>query len=449
MIGIYYIATDKYTDLFEGFLKTLPKFMKDTKKIVSLIADENLKMYEGYENDNIKIEYHHINHYPWPIISLYKFYLIQKYKIKNADKHFYFNANVEFTDNCIDFDYSIFDSNIVLPKHPIYKNNDYCQAGSICINNSVFDDFCNEYNKRINTFVNEKYEIPKWHDETIVNQMCLIDKLFGAKIFDGKLLFHGLNKEECLCYLRTKPFKKENKPKKVIGIKFKGRFANQLFTLGHVIFKYGVNNVKYLFINITSELLQFATYLSDLDYTTIDCECDCIEEGYFQSKYEQDITLLRRMFNFPKIYGNVVKKYIPDIENCVICHVRRGDYLQPYYSNIYNTINNDYIQKVYNKHFPGKKLLVVTDDVEWCQKNIANALVINSENVLFDFTCLCMCSGIIASPSTFSIMACYLNPCKSVVPYPLFKTRVRDYGMIEDNLVPNYCIRENLNIESN
>lgn len=69
-IGIYYYATKVYKDYFDGFYKSLNNFFLGMKRKQFYSQTMNKTCIKI----KVDIEWHYINHYPWPIISLYKFY---------------------------------------------------------------------------------------------------------------------------------------------------------------------------------------------------------------------------------------------------------------------------------------------------------------------------------------------------------------------------------------
>lgn len=206
MIAIYYIATNKYTMYAENFLDSIKYFWPNQEKTIVLIGTEELKQYEG-ERDGMKIIYNKETHYPWPVITLYKFYLMKIYKIE-ADYHFYFNANTIINE--YQFDWSWFEGDeIKCSSHFHYEN--YIQAGCICIPNNVFDKFCDEHIRRVNHYTQKEFKIPEWHDETILNEMLLRDNFLPYKIFPHKdvgfrwLWYDNSPYLKCgLCYMQYK-----------------------------------------------------------------------------------------------------------------------------------------------------------------------------------------------------------------------------------------------------
>lgn len=216
MIGIYYIATGEYTKYAEDFLNTLKYFWPQQEKTVVLIGSEDLQQYAG-ERNGMKLVYHRETHYPWPIISMYKFYLMKLYKVE-ADYHFVFNANIRFCEH--QFEWSWFEGDeIKCTQHAAYdlSRTDYVQCGSVCIPNTVFDIFCDEHIRRINQYTQKEFIVPRWHDETVMNEMLIRDKFLPYKIFPDNVGFRWCwydgspIPKQGLCYMINKDFQNKFK----------------------------------------------------------------------------------------------------------------------------------------------------------------------------------------------------------------------------------------------
>lgn len=143
-----------------------------------------------------------------------------------------------------------------------------------------------------------------------------------------------------------------------------------------------------------------------------------ILKGYWQSdKYftRQDVEEL-----FP-IPTDIKEKY-SYLEDYVCISVRRGDYLL--LGQMFNVIKAEWYEKMYHKYFEGKKVLICSDDIEWCKKNfhlpnqefLENNTTTPEERLFI----MAMCKNHIISASTFSWWAAYLSNGKVVAPYPWF-----------------------------
>lgn len=170
----------------------------------------------------------------------------------------------------------------------------------------------------------------------------------------------------------------------------------------------------------------------------------------FNGDYKQEFKLInlentRKQLTCPKnIYNNIINN-IPDIFERTVIHIRRGDYLQ--LNSIYYILSKEYIKSVYNKYYKGTKVLIVSDDKEWCKLNLSNLcddiIISPFKNVLEDFFCLTLGKSIICSCSSFSVFASYLNKNEDcVIPYPYYKLeKLREYG---EKIIPIWAKRKNI-----
>jgi hypothetical protein len=145
-------------------------------------------------------------------------------------------------------------------------------------------------------------------------------------------------------------------------------------------------------------------------------------EGYFQSEknfiHAEDE--VRRCFSFDhsvvenaKNYNNGKYKNILNGENATAIHVRRTDYLK--YPNIYPEYTLDYYQNCLSTIQEKGKLLVFSDDLNWC---------INSfKGQNYDFIdmpplpsmyLMSNCKNIVMANSTFSWWAAWLGKSENV-----------------------------------
>lgn len=196
-IAVYYIATSLYCDLFTHFLDSLKNFLPDCKKHVVLITD-GLEYYSNYKDElnNIYIDRRLISHFPWPVVTLYKHWLIYTNKIE-CDYCVYFNANTIIKKLCTidNFDinkinltlHSIFSGNdstveiankfnfncSVHSPHYKYleenKNSNYCQGAFFFGPSDLFYSMCLDIINMINADLNLNFSILRWHDESYLN----------------------------------------------------------------------------------------------------------------------------------------------------------------------------------------------------------------------------------------------------------------------------------------
>ena len=216
-LGIYYIATSNYCSGFPHFVKNLHLFAPEFKKYVIILSD-GLSEWDGKCISNIEYKVIHIDHYPWPIIALFKFYNIYKYK-QDFDYIMYLNAESQFNPYWSGNFWSIFSQNkLTLSRHPqsnlleIYdgerfnnypKNNTACYispdkqftyvcAGLVFGPSNLFFKMCKDINELIKTDLMGHF-IPMWHDETYLNYWRL-NNLDITWISPIKLLTCGFSK---------------------------------------------------------------------------------------------------------------------------------------------------------------------------------------------------------------------------------------------------------------
>ena len=155
--------------------------------------------------------------------------------------------------------------------------------------------------------------------------------------------------------------------------------------------------------------------------------------GYFQSyKYISEKTRIKLieliysnedyMYKAYNKYNEIIK-FFGDVkdDDMVSLHIRRGDYLlidkfhtnldKDYYDTAYNTISN--ITKTQ------KKVVVFSDDIEWCKNNIKfeDTYYIDEKDICIEFLILSFFKNNILANSTFSWFASYINSfkCKIVI----------------------------------
>lgn len=145
---------------------------------------------------------------------------------------------------------------------------------------------------------------------------------------------------------------------------------------------------------------------------------DIVLKGYFQSdKYftREDVEEL-----FP-IPTDIKEKY-SYLEDYVCISVRRGDYLL--LGQMFNVIKAEWYEEMYHKYFEGKKVLICSDDIEWCKENfhLPNQEFLENDGTTPEerLFIMAMCKNHIISASTFSWWAAYLSNGKVVAPYPWF-----------------------------
>ena len=138
--------------------------------------------------------------------------------------------------------------------------------------------------------------------------------------------------------------------------------------------------------------------------------------GYFQTeRYFQEYKKeVKKLFTFKQETEKKVSEYIEKhglkLQHMVMLHVRRGDF-----QNDPNccTISTKYYTEAKKKFFPYHKLLIFSDDVEWCEKNLKfPSIEIHYVDWLNWIESLCLmskCHNFIISNSTFARWWAYLS----------------------------------------
>ena len=133
-------------------------------------------------------------------------------------------------------------------------------------------------------------------------------------------------------------------------------------------------------------------------------------------KYESQ---LQEIFSFDQINLNLInKKYFGLFENniTVSLHVRRGDFVV--ISDLYNpeySLKKSYYQKAIQymnqKINTNYKLLIFSDDIQWCRDNFKdnNIIFIESNFDYIDLWIMSKCNHNIISSSSFSWWGAFLN----------------------------------------
>ena len=149
--------------------------------------------------------------------------------------------------------------------------------------------------------------------------------------------------------------------------------------------------------------------------------------GYHEiPKFENGVTLVG-FFQSLKYFENVQEevkktfnlKYTEGYEDHVSIHVRRGDYVQN--ENSFPPITVEYVREAMEKlpSEQSKKVLIFSDDIEWCKANFRdlNCEFSEGRNTYEDLCLMASCGHHIIANSTYSWWGAYLgrNPDKVVV----------------------------------
>lgn len=155
----------------------------------------------------------------------------------------------------------------------------------------------------------------------------------------------------------------------------------------------------------------------DSDVFSIDSNVNWDIQGWFHlyhywHEYRSD---LLDIFKFKQEIYDQAKLNLDTIRNqeqypIVSLHVRRGDYLQVASLNLTLDYYSEAIS-IFLEKFPYFKLLVFSDDIDWCKEYIVGENVFYSEHNsnYVDMCMMTMCDHNIIANSTFSWWGAYLN----------------------------------------
>lgn len=174
--------------------------------------------------------------------------------------------------------------------------------------------------------------------------------------------------------------------------------------------------------------------------------------GYFQDekyfkKYKQEV---KNLFYCPEFIKNAIYNRYGELYDYVSIHVRRGDYV-----DIGNLVPDDYYEKAYHNFFEGRDCIIISDDIDWCKKNIhiPNAIfcekyVNSSYSSLFDFYCGVFCRDHIISNSTFAWWQAYLGERETSLIIAPWKWYICDFwNGVKADIIPERWTKFNPNYE--
>jgi hypothetical protein len=188
-------------------------------------------------------------------------------------------------------------------------------------------------------------------------------------------------------------------------------------------------------------------YIEDLE---LEKNTNYYFDGYWHNK-----KYLLKAENYIKddiFINSNVEKYLLEkypflfLEDCVSIHFRRSDYLnlEKYYYNL----DFEYYIKALEIIGNNRKIVIFSDDIEWCKSNCPNILNLGRESISLEFInetpeidllAMSLCSNNIIANSTFSFWAAYLNKNtnkKVVCPKLWYK---KDYSLLISNYKNEDC----------
>lgn len=136
--------------------------------------DQIVAQYYKYNIRQITIEY--CPNFPWPVLTLYKPFLLSKFidinnNWGNDDYAMCCNVNLQFEKN----NQNWFDKNkINVSWHHSHADNNnpyYIQGGFVFGPSDKMLKLCETWQNRINYYINKEHKVPEWHDETVLNEL--------------------------------------------------------------------------------------------------------------------------------------------------------------------------------------------------------------------------------------------------------------------------------------
>lgn len=155
--------------------------------------------------------------------------------------------------------------------------------------------------------------------------------------------------------------------------------------------------------------------------------------GYFldESYYKDNLPLLRKALSFDiRSLNNKSRSLLKSLlsEDSVAIHVRRGDYLQPGYTENFINLGMDYYKKAVEavgQHIKDPKYYLFSDDPDFLNEAfdwLPNKIIVDwnkGAESWMDLYLMSKCRGCITANSTFSEWAGLLNERKeSIIIYP-------------------------------
>ena len=334
------------------------------------------------------------------------------------------------------------------------------------------DDMSSELNKIISVNDNKDLYEYMMHENIFKDMSPIIDEVkIYRQWFTDILIRHGLidSKEYVKTYINNKN----------IYVKTKGRLGNVLYEIFAALTYCKRHDLTFNKIHIKTDFLHHVDYYKKsyllrffensgininfvnslpedkieitennfLDDLTIGT--NYVFDDYFQNNDCIDYDYIKSIITIPSDINKKIHELYPGIDNSVVCHVRRGDYLD--LMDYIQVLTPEYIHRIYNKYFIGKQLVVVSDDIKWCQDNLSDigCVTFSNQNELIDLMTIMSGCGVICSTSSFSTIGSVLNnnPNKTIVICDEYYKKTHPNGLVAKH-IPDYFILESLYIDS-
>jgi len=173
-------------------------------------------------------------------------------------------------------------------------------------------------------------------------------------------------------------------------------------------------------------------------YNKIPYKKDICLHGWFQSEkhFAHNRKKILELFKMSDEDRQYIEYNYPEIisSETVSVHIRRRDYLS---GGMHQPCTIEYYQQAL-QHFPNAKVIVFSDDIEWCKENGSpDYTYIEGETPHIDMYMMSMCDHNIIANSTFSWWGAWLNenPNKRVIAPEIWLV-----GMHVSDIVPENWI---------
>lgn len=158
---------------------------------INIFNTEILNNYNKYKIESIDIEF--CPDFPWPVMTLYKPWLCNKYINEEKDDFVWCgNCNLEFESNDKNNWFNKYKINVSWHhKHPAPYYNDrpyYIQGGFVLADAALMKKLCEVWQAEINYHINHEYKVPQFHDETILNVLYNNENM--KELFNPNFIFY-------------------------------------------------------------------------------------------------------------------------------------------------------------------------------------------------------------------------------------------------------------------
>ena len=162
---------------------------------------------------------------------------------------------------------------------------------------------------------------------------------------------------------------------------------------------------------------QYRTHIHTFNYTPIHYNKgeNLLLEGYFQSEkyFEENKDLIKELFSPNDEIKNIIYENLPNINDYISIHIRRGDYLE--FPDHHPQQSVDYYKTACEIFGLDRTYLIFSDDLNGVKNMfdfIPNKIFYTSGEDWLDMYTMSLCEHNIIANSTFSWWAAYLNSNK-------------------------------------